>query len=447
MKIPSVTDDPEVKSALKTALPLVFVELANSIYSLTDTFFVKGLGSDAIAALGIAGYLLMLLQVFFTLFQTPLLVLASQSLGAGDTRGARLVAGSIILEGVFYMILVSAILYPFSPVIIQLQSGASGPVLDYSLEYFRIRLAGFTILFVSLALDTMIIASGKTFLSLISNSLGLTANVVLDPLMIYGLYGFPKLGVAGAAWATVVSSVMVIPLQLYYLRKLKLLPATSITPFNPSMMKTVVKLGLPAFIERGVLSFGHNVYAGVISRLGATAMSAHSIGIRVESLIYMPAFAFSITASTLVGRRVGEGDLEGARRLGVKVVWLGAIVEGVLGVIVALLSYYITEPFSPSSEIHSLASIYLIIAGFSELGLGLGVISSGAMRGAGNTKIPFAINSLSIIVFRITPSFILARYLGVIGPWLAMFMDVYFRGIVAFIVLTRYFQRIARRVI
>ncbi|AFL66849.1 MATE family efflux transporter [Desulfurococcus amylolyticus] len=440
----TLLNDPEIKSSLRISLPLVFVELVNSLYSLADTFFVKDLGSEALAAVGIAGYLLMLLQVFFTLFQTPLLILVSQSIGAGYRDKTRLITGEILVEGSICVIFLSIIFYIVAPLFITIQSGVAGLAFQYTLDYLRIRVAWFIIFFVSASFDTVFIASGRSDISLISNTIGLVSNIILDPVMIYGLAGLPRLGVAGAAWASVIASFLVIPVQLYYLGKLQLLP---MRPAIFILPRKIIDLGLPAFIERGVISLGNNIYAGIISRLGNTVMAAHNIGLRIESIIYMPGFAFAMTASTIVGRHVGEGDFKRAKRIGEKVIYMGASLMGLLGAVVALSSYYITTPFAPTSEIRELASLYLILAGFSEFGLGLAMVSSGAIRGAGNTRVPFITNTVSLLLFRVIPSLILVKSLGVLGPWIAMFIEVYARGIMAYTIFKRYFNRLARRLI
>jgi Na+-driven multidrug efflux pump len=176
-------------------------------------------------------------------------------------------------------------------------------------------------------------------------------------------------------------------------------------------------------------------------------MAAHNVGLRVESLIYMPGFAFSLTASSIVGRRLGSANLEEAKKTGWRVIKLGALIMGTLGVLVGLTGYYLVAPLSPSEEIRKLASIYLLLAGFSEGGLGLAMVTSGALRGAGNTKIPFYVGVSSLFLVRVTLSLILANPLGPLGPWLAMFLDVYVRGIILAIIYVKYFHKLMRLVI
>ncbi|MEM1732115.1 MAG: MATE family efflux transporter [Desulfurococcaceae archaeon] len=435
--------DGEILASLKVSLPLVFIQLVGTLYSLTDTYFVKDLGEEALAALGIAGYLLNLILVFMALFSTPLVIMASQSIGAGDFDKARRIGGEIILKGSLFTLFISLIAFLLSGPLVMMQSGATGLTYEYTLVYFKIRVSGLIVMFITSSLDILIIATGRTMFSLMANATGLLANIVLDPLMIYGLFGFPRLGVAGAAYATITASLLVMPLQLRFLRNMGLIPLFR----NEVGLKRILEIGWPAFIERAFFALGNNIYAGVISRLGSTAMAAHNIGLRIESIIYMPGFAFMMTASTLVGQRIGRGDINGGKSIGFKTIMLGTSIMTVIGIVVGFTGYYITMPFAPNEEIRRLASIYLAFAGFSELGLGLSMITSGAIRGAGDTKIPLVINTSSLIVFRVIPSILLANHLGVIGPWLSMFIDVYARGIILITVFQKYFNKLARKVV
>jgi len=429
----------EFTGVLKTSLPLVVVELVSSLYSLTDTYFVSGLGEEAVAAVGISMYLLMFIQAFTALFTTPAIVYTSQGVGAGRYIEARRATGEALFYGLLFILGLSILFYYYSPLLVIVQSGVRGITFEYAVAYLGVRVLGFPVLLSTMFMDSMIIASGRTVYSMIANTIGLLLNIVLDPLLIYGLFGLPKLGVVGAALATVVSNATTFPIQLYYLSKIGLVPLLS--PRNGYLKKTL-ELGLPALSERLVFSLGNNVYAGVVARLGSTVMAAHNIGLRIESLIYMPGFAFSMTAASMVGRKIGSGSIEDAKKTGLNIILLGTLVMTILGFIIGVAGYYIAAPFSPNEEVRKLASIYLLYAGFSELGLGLAMITSGALRGGGNTRIPMIVNIASLILVRITLSLLLAPSIGPHGPWLAMFLDVYTRGFALITIYKFYFEKL-----
>ena len=432
--------DKELREVLATSLPLVFVEIVASLYSLTDTYFVSGLGTEALAALGIALYVFMFLQSFLMLFLTPLLIMVSQSIGARRVDLARSTITELLLVGGVYAIILGSTFYLFSEPLVIIVSSLKGVTLQYTIEYLRIRSLGLLVLYITMAFDMVIISTGKTLYTLIANTTGLVLNATLDPLLIYGYYGLPRLGVLGAAVATVISNTVTIPLQLLLLCRLGLMPSRTVLF---TAWKKALKLGVPALVERLVFATGNVIYASIIARLGESVMAAHNVGLRVESLIYMPGFAFTQTASTIVGRRVGRGDIDDAKSTGWRVIKLGSVIMGLLGVFIGVTGYYLVAPFSPSESVRKLASLYLTLAGFSEFGLGLAMVTSGAIRGAGNTKIPFYINATSLVLIRVILSLILADPLGPLGPWFAMFLDVYVRGVVLAVLYKKRFHKLA----
>jgi len=303
-----------------------------------------------------------------------------------------------------------------------------------------------------MSLTNALIAVGLTRKTMISNTIGVLVNIVLDPIMIYGYMGFPKLGVEGAAWATLLSTLLISVLNYYYLARYGMPPVLA---HDRAIVSRIISLGIPILLERAVFSLGNNIYIGVIARCGDAALAAHNIGVRIESLIYMPGFAFSMAASTLVGQRIGAERVEDAYRIGMEAVKASLLIMAILGVAVAATSYYVTAPFTPvdqnsgsiNEEIHVLASTYLILAGLSEPGLALAMVAGGALRGAGNTRIPFIVNATCMYASRIALSIYLTRFMGVVGAWTAMFVDVYIRGLAMLAIYRKMFFKIYRRVV
>lgn len=442
--LPRFFDRELLSRVVSISLPMIISELSNSIYAITDTYFVKGLGTVALAGVGLGSYLSWLFFVVLSLFYNGVLIYVAQSYGAGKLVYARRGLSEAIVYGTIIVFSISFFGYVFGGYILMLQAGGTGPVWEAAKAYFSIRVLGLPISLIAWSMDAGLRAIGATKQSMYVNLYSVGLNIVLDPLFIYGYAGFPRLGVVGAALATVISIALMIPLEYYYLAKHTLAPNKI---YKPKIVFKIMDLGLPVMIERLIFAAGNNVYISLISRCGEAALAAHQIGIRIESLIYMPGFAFSMAASALVGQEIGAENISGGRRIGWETIKLGVLFITLTGLIVAATSYYITMPFATDPVVHKLASIYLIIAGLSELGLGLAMVIGGAIRGAGNTRIPLIINAGSLYLSRIIPAMILVNYLGVLGPWLAMFIDVYVRGIIFLIIFTRYFEKLARKIV
>jgi len=126
---------------------------------------------------------------------------------------------------------------------------------------------------------------------------------------------------------------------------------------------------------------------------------------------------------------------------------IATILMAFLGVLVAVISWYLVLPFSPSSKVAELASIYLISAGLSEPGLALAMTLSGGIRRGGNTIVPMVINAGGLYLFRVIPAAILVSFLGAIGAWTAMFIDVYLRGLIFTFIYRKYFTTLVKRIV
>ncbi|MET1160542.1 MAG: MATE family efflux transporter [Thermoprotei archaeon] len=433
-----------MKRVFRISAPMIVTELAHSIYSITDTYFVSGLGREALAGVGLAGYLFWLFMVPLVMFNGGLSVFVAQAYGAREYDKARRGAGEVLV----YELVASMGLALFGVymgyAILGIMSNWEEGVLSNAYEYFKWRVIGIVLAGVVWGFDTVLVATGHTRESMIANIAGVSANIVLDPILIYGYFGLPAMGVAGAALATIFSNAITGVINYYWLGVINMRPHLSL---NRVYLPRILELGLPMAGERAVFSFGNNIYISIIARCGETALAAHTIGIRIESLIYMPGFAFMVAASTLVGQGVGAGDYEYAKRIGREAIKLGTILMAVLGVLVALLARYIAKPFSPSEDVLELATLYLILAGLSEPGLALAMTSGGGIRGAGNPRIPLIVNVAGLYTVRVIPSLILVNYLGVLGPWLAMFIDVYVRGITLYVIYEKWFTKFVRRVV
>ncbi|HID01317.1 MAG TPA: MATE family efflux transporter, partial [Piscirickettsiaceae bacterium] len=274
-------------------------------------------------------------------------------------------------------------------------------------------------------------------LSILTNVL----NVLLNYLLIFGKFGFPRLEVKGAALASGLSIAVafIVGLFLFLSDKLVLKLRPSFR-FDIDMIRRILRIGIPATIERIIFSIYNFIYISIVTRFGTVALAAHQVGLRVESIAYMPAFGFNIATSALVGQSLGEGNPEKAERVVYESLKMVTAFMGVMAVVLIVFPEYLVMPFITKSDpnywqvIH-LATIYLIIVGISEIPLGWMFVLSGALRGAGDTKSPMYVTTVSKLLFRILPAYLFGfgftigpfhfEGLGVIAAWIAMSLETF----------------------
>ncbi len=430
--------------AWRIAWPLIVSEAVSSVLSITDMFFVSRLGDEPVAAVGLAGYASWLFFIITQLFYMGVIVLASQAYGADHLDEASQVAGESMPASLVLAIPMALLGVVTSNTFLALLGG-KGRVAVLAAEYFRIRLLALPLVALTMTIGAVFRAVGVTRYVMAASLAGTTVNVFLDPFLIFGLKPFPKLGVVGAAWASVAAQTVNLVLHAAFIGRLPL----RVSPTVPGRRAyRALKVGLPPMFERLVFSLGNMAYIAVIARCGREAMAAHTIGIRIESFAYLPAFAMSIAASSLVGHEIGRRDISMAKKVGWEVSKATTLLMVAAGALLVALSPIAPGFFTGSSRIAWLAAIYLVLAAISEPSLGLVMGLAGAIRGAGNTLVPTLVNLVSLYAFRVVPAYLLPwlmpSELRVLGAWLAMDIDLFTRSAIFTLLYKRKFERFAR---
>jgi len=449
LKITGYRDANEVKNILKAILPLLIVELFESILSVTDTYFVSGLGSQAVAAVGFSGYILWVFNMTIFVFFIGVMVLLSQAYGAKNYElCSRIVGENLPAAGLFGLTISMIVLLVLNPIITYLGGNLSDETKNLAINYTTIRLYGLTIMALTITLDASIRAAGFNKYLLFSYTTSVILNIILDPILIYGYLGLPSMGVKGAALATVLSQTVGLFLLFVYIKKL---PFRVKACYPGRIVVKTLRVGFPGMIERMVFSLGNLAYANVISRCGDIAMASHTIGLRIESFVFTPLFAFSTVSTSMVGQSVGKGDINEAYHKGFLIAKLSVMLMFILGGILLVLSPIAPKVFTDNVDVARLATIYLFLAGISEPFLGLAMTLSSSIRGAGNTLVPMIINITLLLTIRVFLAYILIENAVfqplVIGAWIGMFLDVFARGIVFLFIYKRFFHKLAKKLV
>jgi len=437
-----------VRKAWSIAWPLIISEAVNSILWLTDTFFVSRLGDEAIAAVGLGGYVSWVLFVFNSIYYMGVLVLASQAYGAGNYERASKILGESLTAS--FLLAIPLVLFGeiIDEPLIRLLGGR-GAVLSLGVIYLDVRLLGLLASAPFMTLSAAYRAVEKTKPVMAAAIIGSASNVILDPILIFGLWGAPKLGIAGAAWASV--AAMIVNLGLLALMASSAIPFPTHPRIPGREAVEAAKVGIPAMAERGIFASGNMFYIGSVARCSDMALAAHTIGVRLESLAFLPASAISTAASVLSGQEMGRGDLEASRRAGWEVAKAAGILMSIVGILLMATAPLTPAVFTSTPGVRRLAGLYLVLAGVSEAPSGLSESLAATIRGAGNTVVPTIINALSLYLFRVTPAYILPRHmpgsLCPLGAWLSMDLDIGARSLIFLYVFRRMFHRLARKLV
>ena len=432
-----------VSSLTALAIPIMLTSLIQMAYNMTDMLWIGRIGSNAVAAVGSAGMFTWLAMSIATLARVGGQVKVGHSLGAGKAHLAAKYTKNAMQIGIVLSVIYGAVMVLFTPQLIGFFKLTDTGVVTNAIEYLAI--CGGLVVFntVNTVFTGVITASGNSRVPFLVTTVGLVLNIVLDPVLIFGLGPIPAMGVAGAAWATVIAQALVMLLFIAYaVKDYQMLGMVNILE-KPDMaqMKEIIKIGLPSAIQSAFFTGIAMIIARIIAAWGAAAIAVQKVGSQIESISWMTSEGFAAAVNSFVAQNYGAGNLERVKK-GYKV---SLSVIAVWGVIATAILIFLAAPlfkiFIPEADILPLGVDYLVILGFSQLFMCVEIISAGVFSGFGQTMIPSAIN-IVLTSARIPLAIFLGMTpLGLNGIWWAITISSIAKGVVMFIALQLYLKK------
>lgn len=429
----NLTEGNIISTLTKLALPIMGTSFIQMAYNITDIMWLGRLDTKAVAAAGAGGFFLWLGAAFILISQIGVGVNVAQSYGRGDYTRAK----EYITQGLQLDIAIATIyglsLFFFSSAIISFFNFDDITVILMAESYLSIIGLGIIFHFLNPVFSTAMNSSGNSLTPFKINTIGLIVNMILDPLLIFGL----GLGIRGAAIATISSQFAVTFLFLIIARN-KGVVFSGIKLFRKldlNKIKEIVKLGFPPATQTGVHAIIGIVLTRIIAEYGAVAVAVQSIGSQIESLSWMTSEGFAAAISAFVGQNYGAKKFERIKEGYYK----GIKLLGYFGVFISFLLIFAAKPiftiFTPNDP-QTIAEgiIYLRILGLSQFFMSIEIGTAGAFNGLGLT-LPPTITGVSINLLRIPAAIILSSTaaLGLSGVWWAITGTSIAKGIVLFI--------------
>ena len=285
---------PVNKLLLNMAVPMMISMLVQALYNVVDSYFVSKISEDALNAVSLAFPVQNLMIAVAVGTGVGINSLLSRSLGQKNQKKADRVAMNGLLLALLSCLVFTVLGLTCSRLFFAVQTDI-GQIVDYGEDYLFIVCGVSVGLFTSVTLDRLLQATGRTFLTMITQAVGAITNIVLDPIMIFGLFGFPRMEVAGAALATVVGQIFAALLSLYFnLRKNPDLHF-SLRGMRPSgpVIRGIYSVGVPSIAMQSigsVMVFGMNQ---ILIAFTATATAVFGVYFKLQSFIFMPVFGLN----------------------------------------------------------------------------------------------------------------------------------------------------------
>ena len=291
---------------MKMALPMMLSMLVQALYNVVDSIFVAKISEDALTALSVAFPLQNLMIAFATGLGVGINSLLSRALGEQDREKADAAAGNGLFLELCAALLFVFIGFVLGPAFVRSQT-SSAIVADHGITYVRICIGMGAFCFIAIFYERMLQATGKTHLAMIGQLVGALINIVFDPILIFGLLGFPKLGVAGAAIATVFGQFCGAMVALAIHQKKNLEIRITLSGLRPRSftVRTILSVGVPSIIMGSIGSVMTYCVNRILDGFSSTAVAVFGVYFKLQSFFFMPVFGLNNAMVPLIAYNYG----------------------------------------------------------------------------------------------------------------------------------------------
>ncbi|EYF05377.1 MATE family efflux transporter [Chondromyces apiculatus] len=411
------------KHIITFSLPMIAGGLLHTAYSFINAIWVgQYLGRQALAAITVS------FPVVFTVIGIAIGMTLAANILVSQRYGAkrfdelrRIVDATMVLSyglGIVLMILGEV----FAPFVLRAMD-TPPDVFHESVGYLRIYMVSLPLTFGTFALRSMLQGMGDSRTPLLFQFGSVVLMTILDPLLIFGHLGLPRLGLNGTAWATNIAQLVVVIALHVHLR----LRGSPIAPRWPRFeglgaeVKTVLRIGIPASVQQSLGSLGMVMVTGIVNGFGEVSTAAFGAASRIDQIAFLPAINFGMAISTLAGQNLGAGHLDRVR----EVFRWGCLFSGTISLVISFVAAVFPEVllrvFIGDPEVIQHGVAYLHIVGSCYVFFSLMFVSNGIINGSGSTVVTTLISLISLWVFRVPVAYWLSRAMNSeLGVWYAI---------------------------
>lgn len=430
----NLTKGPILKTLTKLAIPIMASYFIGTLYNITDMAWIGQLGSKAVAGVGVGGMFTWLSQGLSSIARMGGQVQVAQCIGRGDREKAHGYA-QVAIQLAFYMGLIFALI---SLIFVHQMVGffnlTDPEAYSAAVSYTRIACGLIVFSFLTVTLTGLYTAQGDSQTPFWANLIGLATNMILDPILILGPGPFPKLGVIGAAIATVTAQFIVMSIMVLGVvrqKKGNVLKGIRLTAAIPgSYLKGICQIGIPSGIQDMTYCFISMILTRMVSGFGAEAIATQRVGGQIESISWHTADGFAAALNAFTAQNYGAGKMDRVKK-GYRA---SLLTVGIWGLLVTAIFVFapntIARIFFHEPKAIAIAVSYLIIIGLSEAFLCVEITTIGAISGLGKTHL-CSIISILFTSMRIPLAIVLGNTsLGLDGIWWALSSTTMIKGII-----------------
>lgn len=429
----NLTKGPILKTLTKLAIPIMASSFLGTLYNITDMAWIGLLGSKAVAGVGVGGMFTWLSQGLAAMARMGGQVQVAQCIGRGERDRAHGFAQAAVQLATLMGMAYAVISLVFTRQMVAFFQLTDPEAQTAALSYTKIACGLIVFSFLTLTMTGLYTAQGDSKTPFLANLIGLVTNMILDPVLILGPGPFPKLGVVGAAIATVTAQAIVMMMMILGViiqKKENVLKGIRLTAKIPKeYLGGLCRIGIPTAIQGMAYCAISMVLTRMVSAYGAEAVATQRVGGQIESISWNTADGFAAALNAFIAQNYGAGKMDRVRKGYRASLWTVGIWGLLISFVFICFPKAIADIFFHEPKAVATAVGYLVIIGFSEAFMCVELMTVGALSGLGRTRL-CSIISIAFTSARIPLAIILGGLIGLSGIWWALSITSIIKGII-----------------
>jgi len=429
----NLTKGPILKTLTKLAIPIMASSFLGTLYNITDMAWIGLLGSKAVAGVGVGGMFTWLSQGLAAMARMGGQVQVAQCIGRGERDRAHGFAQAAVQLATLMGMAYAVISLVFTRQMVAFFQLTDPEAQTAALSYTKIACGLIVFSFLTLTMTGLYTAQGDSKTPFLANLIGLVTNMILDPVLILGPGPFPKLGVVGAAIATVTAQAIVMMMMILGViiqKKENVLKGIRLTAKIPKeYLGGLCRIGIPTAIQGMAYCAISMVLTRMVSAYGAEAVATQRVGGQIESISWNTADGFAAALNAFIAQNYGAGKMDRVRKGYRASLWTVGIWGLLISFVFICFPKAIADIFFHEPKSVATAVGYLVIIGFSEAFMCVELTTVGALSGLGRTRL-CSIISIAFTSARIPLAIILGGLIGLSGIWWALSITSIIKGII-----------------
>jgi putative MATE family efflux protein len=397
------------RAILLLAIPMILELVLESLFAVVDVFWVGHLGPDAVATVGLTESLLYLVFAVGLGLSLSTTAMVARRIGEKDPEAAADAGVQVIVIGLAFSVLVGAPALYFAPDLLRLM-GATPQIVAIGSSYTRIALGGCGAVMLLFLNNAIFRGAGDAAIAMRLLWVSNIINLILDPCLIFGWGPFPKLGVTGAALATLTGRSIGVLYQFYRLlrgtERIRILRRQ--IRIRAQILVRLLRVSLMGILQFVIAMTSWIGMVRIISVFGAVALAGYTIAIRIVTFVILPSWGLSNAAATLVGQNLGAKEPDRAEQAVWRTSFYNMLFLGAIGVFFVLFAEPVVRLFTHDPAVVGLAASALRILSYGNIAYAYGMVMLQAFNGAGDTRTPTIVNFFGFWVLEIPLAYALA---------------------------------------